>query len=91
MESYVVRIYRRSGKKFRILIGTVEVPGTDKRMSFSNVEELWGILTRRKGLDHCVPPRSATPSTEGGDECDGHAVLEESPEGVRQVKPALEP
>ena len=56
MESYVVRIYRRDGKKPGILIGTVEAAGTDKRMGFSNIEELWEILRRRKGRDLCAPP-----------------------------------
>jgi hypothetical protein len=51
MDSYVVRIYRRGGKKFRILIGTAEVAGTEKRLGFSNIEELWEILGRRKGRD----------------------------------------
>lgn len=48
MDSYVIRIYRREGKKFRILIGTVEVAGTEKKMAFSNIEELWEILRHRK-------------------------------------------
>ena len=58
MDSYVVRIYRREGEKSRILIGTVEAAGTDKRMGFSNIEELWEILRRRKGRDLCTPPSS---------------------------------
>ena len=49
VESYIVRIYRRRGRQARILIGTVEVPGAEERMAFSNVEELWAILDRRKG------------------------------------------
>jgi hypothetical protein len=47
MDSYVVRIYRRAGSKLRILVGTVEVAGTDRKMAFSNIEELWEILHRR--------------------------------------------
>jgi len=31
MDSYVVRIYRRGGKKSRILVGTVEVAGARGR------------------------------------------------------------
>jgi len=60
MDSYVVRIYRRDVKESRILIGTVERPGTDERMGFSNIEELWEILQRRKCGDLCAipsPPR----------------------------------
>ena len=34
MESYVVRIYRRDGKRARILIGTAEVAGTGRKMAF---------------------------------------------------------
>lgn len=48
MDSYVVRIYRRPGRRSRILIGTVEVAGTEKKLAFSNVEELWEILRRPK-------------------------------------------
>ena len=85
MDCYVVRIYRRAGRKSRILIGTVEVAGTRRKMAFSNIEELWEILRRRKGRDLCVPhlPRrrlrkevmSAT--TASG--------LGESAEGVRKI------
>ena len=56
MDSYVVRIYRRDGKKSRILIGTVEVAGAGRKMAFSNIDELWEILKRRKGRDLCAPP-----------------------------------
>ena len=48
MDSYVVRIYRRAGRKSRILIGTIEVAGTEKKMAFSNIEQLGEILRRRK-------------------------------------------
>jgi hypothetical protein len=85
MDCYVVRIYRRAGRKSRILIGTVEVAGTRRKMAFSNIEELWEILRRRKGRDLCAPhlPRrrlrkevmSATVRT----------GLEESAEGVRKI------
>jgi hypothetical protein len=56
MDSYVVRIYRRAGRKPRILVGTAESAGTGKKMAFSNIEELWEILTRRKSRDLCDPP-----------------------------------
>ena len=68
MDSYVVRIYRRDGKKARILIGTAEVAGTDKRMGFSNIEELWEILQAPERTGSLRPAVSATSSTEGGDE-----------------------
>ena len=56
MDSYVVRIYRRGDKKSRILIGTVEVAGAEKKMAFSNIEELWEVLRRRKSQDLFAPP-----------------------------------
>jgi len=56
MESYVVRIYRRAGTRSRILVGTVEAAGTGRKTAFSNIEELWEILRRRKGRDLCAPP-----------------------------------
>lgn len=90
MDSYVVRIYRRAGRKSRILIGTVEAAGAERKMAFSNIEELWVILGRRKGRDPWAPlsPRrrlrmevmSATVGTD----------LKESAEGVRQINPTLE-
>jgi hypothetical protein len=51
MDSYVARIYRRDGKKSRILIGTVEAAGSGRKTAFSNIEELWDILRRRNGRD----------------------------------------
>jgi hypothetical protein len=89
MDSYVVRIYRRAGRQSGILIGTVEAAGTGKKMAFSNIEELWEILRRRKGRDLCAPhlPRSflrkeVMRATVASD-------LEESKEVVRQIKPTL--
>lgn len=48
VDSYIVHIYRREGKKSRVLIGTVEVAKTEKRTAFSSIEELEEILRRRK-------------------------------------------
>jgi len=48
MDSYVVRIYRRYGRKSRVLVGTVEVAGSGKRTAFANIDELGAILRRRK-------------------------------------------
>ena len=85
MESYVVRIYRRDGKKSRILIGTVEAAGSGRKMAFSNIEELWEILQRRKGLGLCAPPpprrrlRKEVMSARVG------TALKESVEGVREI------
>jgi len=48
MDSYVVRISRRAGRMSRTLIGTIEVAGTEEKVGFSNIEELWEILKCRK-------------------------------------------
>jgi len=48
MDSYIVRIYRRVGRKSRILVGTVEAAGTGGRRAFSTPEELWEILRHRR-------------------------------------------
>lgn len=56
MDSYIVRIYRRSGRKPRILVGTVESAGTRKKVAFTNIEDLWEILRRRKNRDIGAPP-----------------------------------
>jgi hypothetical protein len=91
MDSYVVRIYRRNGKKSRILIGTVEAAGTDKRMSFSNIEELWEILRHRKGRGLCAPPSPRRPLRKEVIRAMSASDLEESVEGVRQNKLTLGP
>ena len=56
MDSYIVRIYRRAGRKPRILIGTIELAGTRRKMAFTNTEELWEILRRGMSRDPGVPP-----------------------------------
>ena len=55
VDSYVVRIYRRAGTKSRILVGTVEAAGAGRRMAFSNSEELWELLGRRRSRDIDAP------------------------------------
>ena len=84
MDSYVVRIYRRGGKKSRILIGTAEVAGTGKRLGFSNIEELWEILQRRK---LCTAPSPRRPLLKEVMRATAASDTEESAEGVRQIKP----
>ena len=85
MDSYVVRIYRSEGKKSRILIGTVEAAGTDKRMGFSNIEELWEILRHRKGRDLCVPPSPTRRLRKEVMSATTTSDLKASAEGVRQI------
>ena len=87
MDCYVVRIYRRDGKKSRILIGTVEAAGTDMRMGFSNIEELWEILRHRKGRDLCAPPSPQRRLRKEVMSATAASGLEASVEGVRLTKP----
>ena len=87
MDNLVVRIYRRDGKYPRILIGTVEAAGTDKRVGFSNIEELWEILGHRKGRDLCVPPSPQHRLRKEVMSATATSDLEASAEGVRQSKP----
>ena len=89
MESYVVRIYRRGGKKSRVLIGTVEVAGTERKMAFSNIEELWEILRRGKSRDLCAPPSPRRRLRNEVMRATATSDLEDSAEGVRQTKPTL--
>ena len=91
MDSYVVRIYRRDGKKSRILIGTVEAAGTDKRIGFSNIEELWEILRHRRGRGLCAPPSPQRRQRKEVMSTTAASDLEASAEGVRQINPILEP
>jgi hypothetical protein len=89
MDSYVVRIYRRGGKKSRILIGTAEVAGTERKMAFSNIEELWEILGRRKGRGLYAPPSPRRRLRKEVVSATTTSDLEETAEGVRQTKPTF--
>ena len=89
MDSYVVRIYRRGGKKSRILIGTVEAAGAGRKMAFSNIEELWEIFGRRQGGDPCPPPPPRRRIRKEVISATAASDLKESAEGVRQTKPTL--
>jgi hypothetical protein len=86
MDSYVVRIYRCAGRKSRILIGTVEVAGTEKKQGISNIEELWEILQRRKGRDLCAPPSPRHRLRKDVMSATAASDLEEPAERVRQIK-----
>lgn len=91
MDSYVVRIYRRGGKRSRILIGTVEAAGAGRKMAFSNIEELWEILQRRKSLSLCALPSPQRRLRKEVMRATAASGLEESAEGVRQINPTLGP
>jgi len=45
MHTYVVRVYRFQEDHPQQLIGVVEEPGQVLPLAFSNVDELWAILT----------------------------------------------
>ena len=45
MHTYVVRVYRLQEDHPRQLIGVVEEPGQGLPLAFSNVDELWAILS----------------------------------------------
>jgi len=45
MHTYVVRVYRVQEDHPQQLIGVVEEPGQVLPLAFSNVDELWAILT----------------------------------------------
>ena len=48
LDSYIIRIYRRSVERGRELAGLVERIGNGKRQAFGNSEELWAFLTERQ-------------------------------------------
>jgi len=75
MESYVVRIYRRQGKRSRILVGTVEVAESGRKEAFSSIEELWETLRRGR------PRKEAMTATAG-------TRMEETAEGTRGIERA---
>jgi len=85
MDSYVVRIYRSEGKKSRILIGTAEVAGTGRKVAFSNIEELWEILRRRRGRDFCIPHLPRRRLRKEVMSVTATSDLEESAEGVQKT------
>lgn len=66
MDSYIVHIYRRAGRRSHILIGTTEAAGTGRKMGFTNLDER--ERSSDAGTPRVVTPfRSAMPDTEGGD------------------------
>jgi hypothetical protein len=87
MDSYIVRIYRRAGRKSRILIGTVEAAGAGRKMAFSNIEELWEILGCRQGRDPCPTPPPERRLRKEVMSATAASDFKESAVGVRQTKP----
>lgn len=50
MDSYLVRIYRKTEDNPRMLIGVVEEVGKKEKKAFNTLNELWDILNRRREL-----------------------------------------
>jgi hypothetical protein len=48
LESFIVRIYRHEKKKPRGLVGVVEQVGVEEKKAFTNLDELWSILSSIK-------------------------------------------
>jgi len=48
MNSYLVRIYRKSDNNPRMLVGVVEEPGVKEKKAFHTLYELWDILNPNK-------------------------------------------
>lgn len=49
-DNYIVRIYRRDRRHAHRFIGTVEEVGTEGKLAFETIDELWGILSRRERI-----------------------------------------
>ena len=47
MDSYIVRVYRRSGEAGREVSGLVERVGNGGRKAFSNSDDLWRFIAGR--------------------------------------------
>ena len=48
LESFIVRIYRHEKNKARSLVGVVERVGVEGKKAFTNLDELWEILSSIK-------------------------------------------
>ncbi len=49
MDTYIVRIYRREENVPQRLVGLVEEVGVEEKRAFSNLDELWNILSSSEG------------------------------------------
>lgn len=47
--SYILRIYRLSRKRPHSIVGLVEEVGVKEKKAFTNIQELWEILSHPKG------------------------------------------
>jgi hypothetical protein len=55
IDSYVVRIYRRSSESSREAAGLIERAGDGRRMAFSSSQELWALCDKP---DSAIPKQS---------------------------------
>jgi hypothetical protein len=51
MNSYLVRIYRRTEDNPRLLVGVIEEPGVNGKKAFTNIYELWEIFNPPRQSD----------------------------------------
>jgi predicted transcriptional regulator YdeE len=49
--NYIVRVYRISRKKPHSLVGVVEQVGVKEKKAFTNVQELWEILSHGEKIE----------------------------------------
>lgn len=49
VDNYIVRIYRRDEEDLRKVAGIVEQVGTEEKRAFHDLDELWAILSLRRG------------------------------------------
>ncbi len=47
---FIIRIYRRDNRRRRAIVGVVEEVGKNGRRAFTDLEELWAILSNSKRL-----------------------------------------
>jgi hypothetical protein len=45
MNNYILRVYRLDRRKPQSLVGLVEEVGVKEKKAFTNLQELWDILT----------------------------------------------
>jgi len=63
LANYIVRIYRFEKNKPGILVGVAEEVGTRGKKAFTNLDELWGILSSSKSIKNDGLVKSRKPVT----------------------------
>jgi len=54
VDSYIVRIYRQEKNNPRKLVGVVEEVGVKGKRAFTNIDDLWEILSASKGGEEVI-------------------------------------